>query len=186
MLGILGGVAGLAPSLLRMVGLENLFGGGSSSTAEPPVEGLTLPTERDAAAANPDEAFQQVDENGQNPQPVTQAPIPFDEFQSQLVDQYSKGNKAEAIKSFWDRAKIDADFMKQLKEVQKGLAENKNPFGGSMPITDPAKDYSALGVRDKVIEKIVGESKNKGAPVSPEAAAILVDNWKQNVAPIIK
>lgn len=190
MLGILGGVAGLAPSLLRMVGLENLFGGGNAPAAEPPVEGLTLPTERDAAATNPDEVFQQVDENGQNPQPVTQAPIPFDEFQSQLVDQYSKGSeadKAEAIKSFWNRAKTDQDFMNQLKEIQKGLAENKNPItGGPMPIVDPAKDYSALGVRGQVIAKIVGESKKKGVPVSPEAAAILVDNWKQNVAPTIK
>jgi hypothetical protein len=188
MLGILGGVAGLAPSLLRMVGLENLFGGGGSTSAsEPPVEGLTLPTERDAAATNPDEVFQQVDENGQNPQPVTQAPIPFDAFQSQLVDQYSKGDKAEAIKSFWNRAKIDQDFMNQLKEIQKGLAENKNPISGKpMPITDPAKDYSLFGVRGQVIAKIVEESKKKGTPVSPEAAAILVDNWKQNVAPTIK
>ena len=187
MLGILGGVAGLAPSLLRMVGLENLFGGGgSASAAEPPVEGLTLPTERDAAATNPDEVFQQVDENGQNPQPVTQAPIPFDEFQSQLVDQYSKGDKTEAIKSFWNRAKIDQDFMNQLKEIQKGLAENK-VFGTPMPITDPAKDrFGLLPVRNTVIDTIVGESKKKGVPVSPEAAAILVDNWKQNVAPTIK
>ena len=182
MLGILGGVAGLAPSLLRMVGLEGLFGGGSSA-AEPPVEGLTPPDERDASATNPDEAFQTVDENGQNPQPVTQAPISFDEFQNQLVDQYSKGDKAEAIKSFWNRAKTDPDFMKQLKEIQKGFAEAKDPiFGTPMPISDPSSGL----VRNTVISMIVDESKKKGVPVSPEAAAILVDNWKQNVAPIIK
>lgn len=182
MLGILGGVAGLAPSLLRMVGLEGLFGGGSSA-AEPPVEGLTPPDERDASATNPDEAFQTVDENGQNPQPVTQAPISFDEFQSQLVDQYSKGDKAEAIKSFWNRAKTDPDFMKQLKEIQKGFAEAKHPiFGTPMPISDPSSKL----IRNTVISTIVDESKKKGVPVSPEAAAILVDNWKQNVAPIIK
>ena len=74
--------------------------------------------------------------------------------------------------------------MKQLKEIQKGLAENKTMLG-PMPITDPATDYGGVA-RDQVIATIVGESKKKGAPVSPEAAAILVDNWKQNVAPIIK
>ena len=56
-----------------------------------------------------------------------------------------------------------------------------------MPIVDPARDrFGLLPVRNTVIDKIVGESKKKGVPVSPEAAAILVDNWKQNVAPTIK
>ncbi len=183
MLGILGGVAGLAPSLLRMVGLEGLFGGGEA--ANPPAADVTPPTDADlsGAAASPDESFQQVDENGQNPLPVSAKPeeVPFADFQKGLVEQYAS-NPGEAVKSFISRAKTDPELMTQLREIKKGLSENKSPFGTAMPIADPARDYGGMA-RNTVINEIVKKSKGT---VSPEAAAILVDNWKQNVAPIIK